>query len=231
MGASIVGVACLALAGLAYGAAQVAFKVSVSPNKANKPAGLKTQITASDPSAEQPPIMKRIVIKLNAGGKYNGSKFPKCKQSALESKGPKGCPSGSKIGTGTGVGYAKPVVTDPVSGKLTLFNGGNKIFVYVFPDLGPTFVTVGKITHKKTGAFDYTLDFTIPPIKTLPSAPDASVGTVNTNTPKKTIKKGGKKYALIVTPKKCKGSWKAEGDFYFATGEKVVTPVTEKCKK
>jgi hypothetical protein len=231
MGASIVGVACLALAGLAYGAAQVAFKATVSPNKANSPAGLKTQITASDPAAAQPPIMNRIVIKLNAGGKYNGSKFPKCKLSALQSKGPKGCPSGSKIGTGTGVGYAKPVVTDPVSGKLTIFNGGSQIFVYVFPDLGPTFVTVGKIIHKKDGPYDYTLDFTIPPIKTLPSAPDASVGTVNTNTPKKTIKKGGKKIALIVTPKKCAGSWKAEGDFYFATGEKVVTPVTEKCKK
>jgi len=151
--------------------------------------------------------------------------------SALQSKGPKGCPSKSKIGTGTGVGYAKPVVTDPVSAKLTIFNGGSQIFVYVFPDLGPTFVTVGKVIHKKDGPFDYTLDFAIPPIKTLPSAPDASVGTVNTTTPKKTIKKGKKKIALIITPKKCKGTWKAEGDFFFATGEKVVTPVSEKCKK
>jgi len=231
MGASIVCLACLALSGLAYGAAQVAFKATVSPNKAKSSAGLKVQITASDPAAEQPPIMNRIVIKLNAGGQYNGSKFPKCKLSALNSKGPKGCPSGSKIGTGTGVGYAKPVVTDPVSAKLTIFNGGSQVYVYAFPDLGPTFVTVGKIIHKKDGPYDYTLDFTIPPIKTLPSAPDASVGTVNTTTKKKTIKKGKKKYALIVTPKKCKGSWKAEGDFYFATGEKVVTPVTEKCKK
>jgi hypothetical protein len=231
MGASIVGVACLALAGLAYGAAQVAFKATVSPNKANSPAGLKVGITVSDPAAEQPPIMNRIVIKLNAGGKFNGSKFPKCTASKLLAKGPKGCPGKSKIGTGTGVGYAKPVVTDPVQGKLTIFNGGSTILVYVFPDLGPTFVTTGKIIHKKDGPYDYTLDFTIPPIKTLPSAPDASVGTVNTNTPKKIIKKGGKRIALIITPKKCKGSWKAEGDFYFATGEKVVSPVTEKCKK
>ena len=104
MGASIVGVVCLAMAGLAYGAVQVAFKATVSPSKANKPAGLKTHIAATDPAAQQPPIMNRIVIKLNAGGKYNGSKFPKCKLSALNSKGPKGCPSGSKIGTGTGVG-------------------------------------------------------------------------------------------------------------------------------
>jgi hypothetical protein len=231
MGASIVGVACLALASLAYGAVQVAFKASVSPNKANKPAGLKIKLASSDTAAPQPPIMDRITIKLNAGGTYNGSKFPKCSLSALNAKGPKGCPSGSKIGSGTGVGYAKPVVTDPVSAQLTIFNGGSQIFVYVFPDLGPTFVTVGKVIHKKDGPFDYTLDFAIPPIKTLPSAPDASVGTVNTTTPKKTIKKGKKKIALIITPKKCKGTWKAEGDFFFATGEKVVTPVSEKCKK
>jgi hypothetical protein len=231
MGASIVGVACLALASLAYGAVQVAFKASVSPNKANKPAGLKIKLASSDTAAPQPPIMDRITIKLNAGGTYNGSKFPKCSLSALNAKGPKGCPSGSKIGSGTGVGYAKPVVTDPVSAQLTIFNGGSQIFVYVFPDLGPTFVTVGKVIHKKDGPYDYTLDFTIPPIKTLPSAPDASVGTVDTNTPKKIIKKGKKKIALIITPKKCKGTWKAEGNFHFATGETVKTPISQKCKK
>jgi len=231
IGASIAGAACLALASVAFGAVQVAFNASVSPNKANKPAGLKTSIASSDPAAEQPPIMNRIQIKLNAGGKYNGSKFPKCKLTALQSKGPSGCPKGSKIGSGTGVGYAKPVVTDPVSAKLTIFNGGSQIFVFVLPDLGPTFVTVGKVIHKKDGVFDYTLDFTIPAIKTLPSAPDASVGTVNTNTPKKTFKKGKKKYPLIITPKKCSGTWKAEGDFYFQTGEVVKTPVSQKCKK
>jgi len=231
MGASIVGVACLALASLAYGAAQVVFVASVSPNKANKSAGLKIKIVSTDPAAPQPQIMDRITIKLNAGGKFNGSKFPKCSVSKLLAQGPKGCPSKSKIGSGTGVGYAKPVVTDPVQAQLTVFNGGNKVFVYVFPDLGPTFVTTGDIIHKKDGPYDYTLDFKIPPIKTLPSAPDASVGTVSTVTHSQTIKKGKKKYALIVTPKKCKGFWKAEGDFHFLTGEVVKKPISQKCKK
>src|SRR5262249_11283696 len=162
------------------------FDATVSPNKVNKPAGLKIKIASTDPAADQPPIMNRIVIKLNAGGKYNGSKFPKCKLSTLQAKGPSGCPKGSKIGTGSGVGYARPVVTDPVSAKLTIFNGGSQVYVFVLPDLGPTFVSVGKVIHKKDGPYDYTLDFNVPPIKTLPSAPDASVGTVNTNTPKKT---------------------------------------------
>jgi hypothetical protein len=221
----------LVLAQVAFGAVTVAFNASVSPNKAGAPTGLKVKIESKDPAALQPPIMNRIVIKLNAGGKYNGSKFPKCSLSALQSKGPSGCPSGSKIGSGKGVGYARPVVTDPVSAKLTIFNGGNTILVFVLPDLGPTFVSVGKIIHKKDGPYDYTLDFNVPPIKTLPSAPDASVGTVDTNTPKKFINKGGKKISLIVAPKKCTGKWKAEGNFYFVGAPTVKTPITSKCKK
>jgi hypothetical protein len=231
-----VGAACALLASMAVAAVQVAFKAEAVPNKAGKPTGLNVKIESTDPAAEQPPIMNRIVIRLNEGGKYNSSKFPRCTLASLQAKGPKGCPSKSKIGSGRGVGYAKPVVTDPVNAKLTIFNGskvGGKdtILVYVFPDLGPTFVSVGKISKKRAGGFDYNLDFNIPPIKTLPSAPDAATALVDTKTPRKTIKKGKRKFALIVAPKKCKGTWKAEGQFYFADGSSVTTPVTQKCKK
>lgn len=225
--------AALALGGAAYAAVAVTFKVSVKPSKAGKPTALNVSILSNDPAAEQPPIMNRIVIKLDGSAKFNPSKFKRCKLSALQAKGPKGCPSASKIGTGTGVGMAKPVVTDPVKATLTLFNGsrtGGKdtVYVYVFPDLGPTFVTVGKVS-KSGGKF--VLDFTVPAIKTLPSAPDASVVSVNTKTPVKKARKGKKRYYLIVAPKKCKGSWKGSGSFYFRTGERVDVPVSQKCKK
>ena len=102
----------------------------------------------------------------------------------------------------------------------------------MFPDLGPTFVTVGKISHSHS---KYTLDFSVPPIKTLPSAPDASVVSVKTKTPIKHVTKRShgkrKKYYLIVAPTKCKGSWKGSGTFYFRTGEQVSVPVSQKCKK
>jgi hypothetical protein len=223
------------LASAAFAAVTVTFKADVKPAKANKPAGLNVRFESKDPAAEQPPIMNRIVIKLNEGGKYNSSKFPRCNLAALQSKGVSAC-SKSKIGTGTGIGRALPVVEDPVNGKLTLFNGakvGGKdaVLVYVFPDLGPTFVVVCKITKKVSGNFDYTLDCSIPPIKTLPSAPDASVVETKTTTQKKTIKKGKKKYALIVAPKKCSGTWKAEAQFFFATGETAKTPFSGKCSK
>jgi hypothetical protein len=232
-----VGAGALAVASAAYAAVAVTISATMSPNKANKPAALAVDIKSSDPAAEQPPIMNRIVIKFDKGGKFDSKRFKRCKLASLQAKGPKGCPSASKIGTGAGIGMAKPVVTDPVNGKLTLFNGekvGGKdtVLVYVFPDLGPTFVSVGKIS--KPGG-RYTLDFNIPPIKTLPSAPDASVVSVKTKTPiKKVTKRSGKrkkKYYLIVAPKTCKGTWKGTGTFYFTTGQTLTVPFSQKCKR
>jgi hypothetical protein len=231
-----VGAALALLASTAYGAVTIVFKADAKPAKAGKPTGLKVDFTVSEPGQPQPPILNRVVIKLQKGGKYNSSKFPRCKLPTLQAKGPTACPSRSKIGTGTGIGRALPVVEDPVNGKLTLFNGskvGGKdaVFVYVFPDLGPTFVVVCKISKKVQGNFDYTLDCSIPPIKTLPSAPDASVVETKTTTRKKTIKKGKRKYPLIVAPRKCSGTWKAEAQFFFQTGETAKTPYSGKCKK
>ncbi len=231
-----VGAALAIVASTAFAAVQVVFKAEANPAKAGKSTALDVQFASSEPGQPQPPIMNRVVIKFNKGGKYNSSKFPRCNLASLQAKGPNGCPKGSKIGTGTGIGRALPVVEDPVNAKLALFNGskvGGKdtVLVYVFPDLGPTFVSVCKITVKAQGSFDYTLDCSIPPIKTLPSAPDASTISVKTKTEKKTIKKGKKKYALIVAPKKCNGTWKAQGQFFFTTGVSVTTKYSGDCSK
>ena len=225
----IVAVACVATlavaAQAAFGVVGATFTGPFSPNKANKSAGVAVSYVITDPAQPQPPVNNRVQISFPSGGKWNGAKFPKCSQSSLEAKGPKGCPSKSKLGTGSGVGYAKPVVTDPVNAQLTIFNGGNGILVYVFPDLGPTFVVNCKITG------GYNLDCVIPPIKTLPSAPDAATTTVKTKTTPKSIKKKGKKVGIVVTPKKCKGSWKMSAKFSFTTGETVTAPFSQKCKK
>jgi hypothetical protein len=225
----IVGLAAVAALGViaagALAATQITSSYTFSPNKANKSAGVSVNYVITDPAAIQPPVNNRIQISFPKGGKWNGKKFPKCSVNALNQKGPKGCPSKSKLGTGTGVGYAKPVVTDPVNAKLTLFNGGNSVLVYVFPDLGPTFV----VTCKVVGG--YNLDCSIPPIKTLPSAPDAATGTVKTKTTPKSIKKGKKKIGLIITPKTCKKTWNSTATFSFTTGEKVTVKASQKCKK
>jgi len=224
----------LVVASLAYAAVTVSFSAKAKPNRAGKPTGLYVNVRSTDPAAAQPPIMTRLVIKLQRGGKFNARRFTRCKLARLQARGPKGCSRKSRIGTGNGVGLARPVVEDPVNGKLILFNGDRRggrdtVLVHVFPDLGPTFVTVCKVHRART------IDCTIPPIKTLPSAPDASVVSVKTKTPvKRVTKKRGKrkkKYYLMVAPRKCKGKWKGSGTFYFATGEKQTVKVSQKCKR
>ena len=220
----------LAVAGIAYAAVTVSFNATASPNRAGKPTGLFINIQSSDPAAPQPPIMTRILIKLQRGGKYNARRFNRCKLAVLQARGPKSCPKGSQIGTGTGVGRALPVVEVQVNGRLTLFNGDRQggrdtVLVYVFPDLGPTFVTVCKVSGGNT------IDCSIPPIKTLPSAPDASVVSVKTRTPVKRVRKGKRKHYLMVAPRRCTRTWKGSGTFYFATGETVKVPISQKCKR
>jgi hypothetical protein len=216
----------VAVAGTAaYAAVQAKFTGSFKPSKANKSTGVSVTYDITDPAAEQPPVNNRVQINFPKGGKWNGAKFPKCTASILNSRGPSGCPGKSRLGTGTGVGMAKPVVTDPVQAKLTIFNGGSSILVYVFPDLGPTFVVTCRIVG------GYSLDCTIPPIKTLPSAPDAATVTVRTKTSAKSTGKGKKRRGIVITPRRCNGSWKSSAVFTFTTGEKVTAPFSQKCSK
>ena len=229
--------ALLACAGTAYAVVSVSFSAKAKPARAGKPTGLYVSIRSSDPGAFQPPVMNRLAITL-PGGKFNGKRFPHCNLEKLIAKGPKGCPRRSRIGKGSGVGMARPVVTDPVQGKLTLFNGNrrhgkDRIFVFVLPDLGPTFVSIGTI-HKRHGK--YRLDFNIPPIKTLPTAPDASVISVKTKTPRKRIvkRRHGKrhKYYLITAPRKCRHhKWRGSAKFYFVTGETVTAKFSQRCRR
>jgi hypothetical protein len=237
----VVGVAALGVLGIvaiAHAAIIQTLVIKSKPAKAGKPTSFDvayaTSLTADDPGYKvkgQPPPPTSLTLQIVKGGQYNGKYFPKCNLAKLQTQGPSGCPGKSKIGTGIGIGSAKPIVAQPVSGKLTIFNGGaNKIYVFVLPDLGPTFVVVGTI-KKTSGKFGYSLTFKIPPIKTLPSAPDAAVISVNTKTPVKTIRKGGKKIGYVVAPKKCKGSWPYQGTFTFTDGQSVTVKGKTKCKK
>ena len=103
--------------------------------------------------------------------------------------------------------------------------------VFTMPDGGPTFVVVGTISKINKGNFGYELNFKIDPIKTLPNAPDAAIISVNTKTPVKSVKKGGKKRYLITAPKTCKKTWAYQGEFTFVNGQKASVDGTTKCKK
>jgi hypothetical protein len=240
--------ALLLVASFAQATIQQYFRAIVSPGKAGKPVSLQVkQQTSLSPDesgykvAGQPPPQLEQTIRLNKGFQFNGRYFKQCKLVELQSMGPAGCPKESKVGTGQGVGSAKPVVDALVNAKLTLFNGerrGGKdhIYVFVLPDLGPTFIVDISISKVSKGPYGWELKFKIPPIKTLPSAPDAAIVQIRANTPVKSVKvKQGKKKVtkyLIVAPSTCKGKkWSFEGEIKFVDGRSVKVPGTQSCAK
>jgi len=228
------------LAAFAHADVIQTFSVSTPPAKAGKPIALNVNETTADsagPSVQAPPLTRQK-IRFQKGGKFNGSKFPRCKQATIVATTV--CPSNSKIGSGKATAVALPIVP-LVNAPLTLWNGEKQnghdtVYVFAIPDIGPNLLTIGEISNSPSGNFNYLIDFKIDPIQTLPGAPNASVTSVQTSTPKKTIKKGKKKIGLVVAPTKCSGKWNGQGEFEYTPndGSALVTktvPVSINCKK
>lgn len=244
----------LVLAAVAFAAPTTTLEVKASPNKASKsktklqPVRLGVNVTFADPAAVQPPPLRKVVIRLNEGGVYNGKLFPKCKESTLLTKGPSACPKGSQIGSGTSTASAQPVIP-LVKATLKLFNGqkGGKptVIIYAVPDISSPLTVTGTIEKKPPsacgdgGRCDYTLTFNVPDIPTLPGQPNASVLTVNTTTSNAFVRKkkkiGGRKRTvkipLIGAPRKCTGKWVAESDVTFADGSTAIAKASAACRK
>jgi len=241
-----IGIAAALMAVVAVAQADVVqtFSVSTPPAKAGKPIALNVSETTADSAGPgtAPPPLRRQIIRFNKGGQFNGKYFARCKKSTILAKTT--CSKKSKIGTGSATATALPIVP-LVNAPLTLWNGQRQngrdtVYVFAIPDIGPNLLTIGEISKKKGGPYDYNLDFKIDPIQTLPGAPDASVTSVKTKTPIKKIvkRKNGRKttHYLLVGPKKCSGGkWLGEAEFHYQrVGEPEVVKslqASTPCKK
>jgi hypothetical protein len=230
---------------------------SSKAGKKKKPRGVKLNfhLTLGTDDGTSPPTTKETIVSFGKGIKFNASKFPSCSQNTLNSKGPKGCPKGSKIGTGSAValvggspGEPAPSTTETL--KVTAFNGpgGKKYELYLQGD-SPAAISQaieGKLT-KASGDYGYQLDVLIPPELQQPVpglfAPlvDFKVKTGGTYTKTKTVKKHGKKvkvktkYNYIETTACPKGSsgkaWPFNAALTFANDPSTINaPTTQTCK-
>src|SRR3989440_10014512 len=66
-------------------------------HKARAGLSLRTTFSITDPGAPAPLQLARTTLRFPKGSVVNGKYFPKCKLNAIQSKGPKGCPRGSRI--------------------------------------------------------------------------------------------------------------------------------------
>jgi hypothetical protein len=199
----------------------------------------------ADDAGIQPSPLRRVVTYHDAPVPFNGRFFPRCKLAALKSGGPAACPRGSRVGTGTASGSARPLV-DSVKARLTLFNGDLRagipsVLIYVKPELGPTFTVADVIKRRPDGT--YTDNVEIPPIPTLPGYPNAATTSVHLRTlnvfaKRKVWKRiGGRRVArtvklpYIAAPTVCDGRWTYSGEFTFESGETRKLSATQRCTK
>jgi hypothetical protein len=186
---------------------------------------LRTTFSITDPSAPAPLQLSRTLLRFPKGAVVNGRYFPKCRLAVLQSKGPRGCPKGSKLGGGTARGAAPPIVAS-VNAKVTLFNGptvgGNpQLIIYSLPDLGPVLVMSGVLKPDRGGNYGYQLSVDVPPIKTLPSAPDASVTFFDATVRDATVRRKHRTIHYIDSPVLCDGTYfLLDGAFTYANGQR-----------
>ena len=192
---------------------------------------LRTTFSITDPGAPAPLQLDRTTLRFPKGSRVNGRYFPKCKLTALEAKGPRACPKGSRLGGGKARGAAPPIVSS-VDAKVTLFNGvpvghNPTLIIYSLPDLGPVLAMEGVLKSTRSGNYGYVLDVNVPPIKTLPNAPDASVTFFDATVNNLRVKRGRRTISYIDAPVLCDGTYfLLDGAFTYRGG--ITNTVLEK---
>jgi hypothetical protein len=185
---------------------------------------LRTRFNIAEDTGAKPPELRRITFRFPKGSVANTGLFKRCSAETLLAKGPRGCPAGSKIGSGTSRADARPVVETPISARLRIFNGerahGNPtILIHAIPELSGPLVVRGELKPQRSGPYAYILDFEVPPVPTLPGQPDASVLSTDVTTTGTPVTRNGRKRYFIEGPVFCNGTFfLLEGSFGFADG-------------
>jgi hypothetical protein len=221
----------------------------VTPSRAStkkKPRAATFQITATHKTTTgtKPSPERRALLHLQKGYKLNYRLFKRCDKTKLERNGPSACPRGSKVGTGSAMADARPVVADPVSATITAVIGKRKntYLIYAVPQLGPPLILEGTYRNVPSGPYGYSLDVSIPLVTVLPGQPPATIvyfriTTGGKTTVKKKTKVGGKKVtrkatvSLFENPRSCKGSWQFAIEFTYENGEQLTPTDSVPCTK
>jgi hypothetical protein len=205
----------------------VEFKAKYSKRDRHKARGglsLRTIINITDPAAPAPLQLARTTLRFPKGSIVNARYFPKCTVAILKQKGPRGCPKGSQLGSGKARGAAPPILAS-VDAKVTLYNGepvgrNPSLIIYTVPDIGPILTLSGVLKAGGSSSnYGYVLDVAVPPIKTLPSAPDASVTFFDATVQNHTVRRKGRTIHYIDAPVLCNGTFfLLDGAFSYQSG-------------
>lgn len=204
----------------------VEFTIKVAKADKNKRFGgltVRTVFHVRDDTGVKPIPLTNTTLRFPKGAKVNAKYFKKCSRSALETKGPSGCPSASKIGSGTALGDARPIISD-VKARITMYNGqpqsGNPtILIYAVPEISSPLTIQAELKRQRSGPYGYVLDVDVPTIPTLPNQPNASVTFFDATTLDRTVRRRGRKIHYIEGPIVCNGTFLLlDGTFTYEGG-------------
>jgi hypothetical protein len=153
----------------------------------------------------------------------NAGAFPSCTLAKLKAKGARGCPRGSKLGRGTSLIDASPLL-NPAHATIQMFNGprkhGNPTFLFLAQaqEVQQTIYLQGTL-KRQSGRFGYKLSMPFPKIPTITGYPDASVSQFQVNVQAFT-RKHGRRVPLLEAPTSCPSpGWLFQGSFSFYDGQ------------
>jgi hypothetical protein len=175
------GCVCLIGATVTWASPMFTASSSFTPNKLGTPTNLATEATFASEGAAPAPLSE-VVTYAPAGMGVDLHGMGACEKVKLEEEGPRGCPEGSRIGFGGGVGLvqvAKEPVKEPYT--LDLFLGpkqSGRLLILIYVDAAaPVSLQLVLAAREIRAPRPYGFGFAvaIPPIYTLPGAADASL--------------------------------------------------------
>ncbi len=243
---ALLSLAVLGLPAAASAAPSVTFKPTVIPipkfphtgNILGAGAGVQAEftITGTDSTGGVPSQLRKVVVDLPTGTKISVQGFTTCASSTLESSGPEGCPK-SSVASPIGTAVAEAPIggtTVRVPGTLEAFlspNGGLNFYANTGAPISAQIISVGTFVSPEAG-YGPKLEVVVPPIPSVPGAPNASIVAINVKVGA-AIKKGKTTHYYGRLPSKCNKSaglhWKTE--LTFESGETSTATAKTVCPK
>jgi hypothetical protein len=193
-------------------------------------------ISGTESPGGLPSQLRKIAFYLPTGTRVHPVGFSPCTAAVLEETGPSGCAKNSVAGP-----VGKATVAAPIGGT-TIIQPAT-VQAFEGPGGGVNFYNVGTapiaaiiiaqgVFQSGTPGYGPELVVNVPPIPTVPEAPNASVIAINVKVGT-AIKKGHKTFYFGTNATKCpkQTGWKWKTELTFENGETVTSTATTKCPK
>jgi hypothetical protein len=197
-----------AFATSAHAVTSATVAAALSPNRLGANGAVSIAIAFSDPAAALPAPVSSATLRFPAGLRLEVPHLRSCSESQLQALGAGACPGASVLGRG------HAVVAAYIGSQLVVENVSLWLFLGPLQNLQPTVEVFGEglspfaeqvvldgLVFADAAPYGERLVLTIPPIATVPRAPDASIPTfsltVGTNGPERRDR------ATVHVPKRC----------------------------